>query len=312
MDLYPLNFNPVYKEKIWGGTRIKEVFNRDLPADRIGESWEVTAQPGEISTVKNGVLKGEKLTGLIKEFPLEMLGRKTSYFPLLIKYIDANDKLSVQVHPDNDYARRVEGVSGKSEMWYVIKAQPGAKLIYGLKPGTTREVFARSIKDRTIEEYLNEVEVKEGDTFFMPAGTVHAIEEGILIAEIQQNSDITYRIHDWGRTDSNGKPRALHIEKALDVINFNSVFERSGNTGSLLANCPYFVVEKLDILNNFRLVFNKKSFFVLLTINGEGAIYHNDLRYNLTPGITYFLPAALDEITIKGKVLCLLTYLPDA
>lgn len=325
MDLYPLRFEPVYKEKIWGGTKLKEVFNRKLPNNKIGESWEVTAHPNGTSIISNGDFKGKKITSLIEECPEEMLGSKVKYdvkrrFPLLVKFLDANDKLSVQVHPDDDYAQRVEGEPGKTEMWYIIDAKVGAKLIYGLKPGTTRDELARAIRNGTLKRYLNEVEVKRGDILFIPAGTIHAIGEGILLAEIQQNSDTTYRVYDWNRPGKDGKPRPLHIDKALDIINFNQetikakskplIFKGNSYTRYFLAACPYFVTEKLDIRGSYSLSPTGERFYVIIALDGEGRLLHRSSSYKLAPGTTFFLPAALDRVTIEGQSELLLTYIP--
>ncbi len=180
MQFYPLKFKPVYKEKIWGGDNLNKYFNRDLPADNIGESWEITAHPNGVSIVANGRFSGEKLTDLIDNYYRQIIGNINinSYrkFPLLIKFLDANKKLSVQVHPDNEYAQKIEGEPGKTEMWYVIDAKPQAKLVYGLKPGTTKKQMSAAIKNNNLRKYLNEVTVKPGDIFYIPAGTVHAIE----------------------------------------------------------------------------------------------------------------------------------------
>ncbi|ACL70898.1 type I phosphomannose isomerase catalytic subunit [Halothermothrix orenii] len=325
MELYPLKFKPVYKSKIWGGRKLKDVFNRDLPDQNIGESWEVAAHPNGTSIVANGSLKGQSLPDIINTYGDKITGEKLvdicqERFPLLIKLLDAEKKLSVQVHPDNDYAHRVENDSGKTEMWYIIDARPGARLVYGLKPGTTKEQLAKAIKRGEIEKYLNRVPVKKGDVFFMPSGTIHAIEEGILLAEIQQNSDTTYRVYDWDRVGQDGNPRPLHIEKALDVINFKTDSSLvnykplSVNTDQyrrdFLAACPYFVTEYIEVKDEIDFIINK--FIVLMCLKGTGEIHYNNRKTRIAAGETLLIPAALEKIKIRGNVNFIKTFIPSS
>lgn len=203
MSLGPLKFTPVYKRKIWGGNNLAKVYNRFLPSDRVGESWDVsTHKDGQSIVAEPAHLAGKSLQELCECFPEKILGTKDPTFPLLVKIIDANSPLSVQVHPDNSYARKFENEKfGKNEFWYVLAAKPGAKIIYGLKEGTTKETFTQAIKEGKTPEYLKQIPVRAGDSFFVPAGTVHALGAGILIAEIQQSSNLVYRVFDWGRVD---------------------------------------------------------------------------------------------------------------
>lgn len=325
MNLYPLKFKPIYKQKIWGGDKLKQVFGRQLPDNNIGESWEVAAHPNGTSHIINGIYQGESLISLIEKSPIEILGNKTSCnkqkrFPLLIKILDANDKLSVQVHPDDNYAQKFEGEPGKTEMWYIIQAEPGAKLVYGLKPDTTRNDFSNAVNNGKLASCLNEVEVVAGDIIYMPSGTIHAIEEGILLAEIQQNSDTTYRVYDWDRVGNDGKRRPLHIKQALDVIKFGkknikakskplTVKTENYNRNFLVA-CPYFVTEKIQVINKFKIKPANNKFYTLMNISGQGKISYKDKLYNITPGDTFFLPAALDTTVIEGQLEFLLSYLP--
>lgn len=325
MNLYPLQFEPIYKRKIWGGDSLQRVYNRELPESSIGESWEVAAHPHGTSIIANGLYQGRTLTELISKNPEGILGSSIKYkkdrqFPLLIKFIDANDKLSVQVHPDNNYAQRIENESGKTEMWYILEAKPGAKLVYGLKPGTKKDTFSEAIKNGKVETYINEVEVTKGDIFYMPSGTIHAIEDGILLAEIQQNSNTTYRVYDWNRTGEDGKARELHVEKALDVINFDKInnnksiplkIENEKYNRSFLAASPYFVIEKIRNKVDYQFELSRNRFYILINLEGDGEIISNNKRYSLNPGKTYFLPAGLDKIKVIGMVEFLLTYIPD-
>lgn len=324
MNLYPLKFEAIYKEKIWGGNKLKEVFDRDLPYDKTGESWEVSAHDNGTSIIKNGIYQGRKITNLIEKNPKELLGEinldESKRFPLLIKLLDANAKLSVQVHPDDDYAQKIENELGKTEMWYIIDAVPGAKLVYGLKPGTKKEELADAIKSGNLEDYLNEVTVEKGDVFYMPSGTVHAIEEGILLAEIQQNSDTTYRVYDWNRVGKDGKPRELHIERALDVIDFDKevsqaksqplTIDMGSYRRSFLAACPYFVTEKIDVNGLYQLNTDKKNFYIIMNLSGQAGISSDEKVYNLSPGDTYFLPADLGTVDIDGNNEMLVSYIP--
>lgn len=322
MELYPLNFKPIYKEKIWGGNKLKTNFNRDLPNNSIGESWEIAAHSDDISTIKNGPLRGQRLTTIIEKNPKKMMGdNKINNFPLLVKLLDASKNLSVQVHPDDQYALKKEGEAGKTEMWYILDAEPEAKLIYGLKPGTTKNDIAISTRNGKLEKYLNEVSVNTGDILFIPPGTIHATGEGILLAEIQQNSDTTYRVYDWNRKGKNGKPRPLHIDQALKVINFNNkpVTAKSkaltckyrDYNRRFLAACPYFITEKIEIKNEFNIKTDKNKFNILLPLSGEGILYHQQKKYSMKAGETLFIPAALKEIKIEGNINLLRIYIPE-
>jgi mannose-6-phosphate isomerase len=221
--LYPLTFEPVFKDYPWGGRNLETLLHRTIPDGIVAESWEIAAHPNGSTVIASGALKGATLQDAMAKWGVELVGSRNSefvaqgHFPLLIKLLDANRWLSVQVHPDDAYALSHEGESGKTEMWVVVHAEPGAELIYGFKPGVTRERFAEAIEAGETERYLNRVAVTTSDVIFVPTGSVHALGPGILVAEIQQNSDTTYRIYDWGR------PRPLHIEKALDVLDFDLV-----------------------------------------------------------------------------------------
>jgi len=318
--LYPLFFEPVYKNIIWGGRNLETVFNRSLPPGNIAESWEVCCHKNGMSLVANGDLKGRSLEELIALYGTSLLGENSSNmdrFPLLVKIIDANDKLSVQVHPGNEYALKEHGDLGKTEMWYVIKAKPNAKLIYGTLPGTTREEFKNGLVNKTLEEKLNYVEVKTGDVVFIPAGTIHAILDGLLIAEIQQNSDTTYRVYDWNRTDINGRSRELHIERALEVIDFDfqgaicpDVNERKANYSlSKLVSCEFFKVDKLEIESTYKDKAMDKTFQIFTCVNGKGVIEHNKISYSINNGSSFMLPPCIGAYKISGELSLLKAYI---
>lgn len=318
--LYPLFFDPIYKNTLWGGRNFENIFNRRLPEGNIAESWELCCHKSGRSIVINGPLRGKSLEELTKEYGVELLGSKFASkdtFPLLIKFLDANDRLSVQVHPDNDYGLRVEGELGKTEMWYIVDAKENAKLVYCIKPGVTRDKLREAISNGSLEGCLNFVPIKKGDMIFIPSGTVHAILEGIIIAEIQQNSDITYRLYDWGRVDTEGRSRELHIDKALDVINFNFGGQIKSHQPTIydnyeltkLVQCEYFNVDKIKINATYLDKTTPESMHIYTTIEGQGTLTHNTITYTLPPGTTFLLPASLGEYTIEGNTTLLKTYL---
>ncbi|WP_027307660.1 mannose-6-phosphate isomerase, class I [Caloramator sp. ALD01] len=318
--LYPLFFQPVYKEIIWGGQNLNKIFGRSLPYEKTAESWEVCCHKNGMSIIENGIYKEKTLQEIIDIYKEELLGTKAlkyDRFPLLIKYIDANDKLSVQVHPNDEYALKFEGDFGKTEMWYVVDAKDDAKLIYGVKEGTTKEEFKEALFNKQLEDCLNYVSVKKGDVIFIPSGTVHAILDGIVIAEIQQNSDTTYRVYDWNRVDKNGKPRELHIEKALDVIDFNisgkvvSPVSQKFNGYSLsnIAKCNYFSVDEINVENKYFDKTNGESFHIYMCIEGNGRLNYNGEIYDISAGKTFMIPAKKEEFTIEGQLKLLKAYL---
>lgn len=321
--LYPFKLKPIYKEILWGGRKIGSYFNRKIPEGNIAESWELCCREDGMNIIKNGQLEGNSLLDLISEYKEKVLGIKVYekygvYFPLLIKFIDANDKLSVQVHPDDDYAKLIGEKNGKNEVWYIIDAKKDAKLIYGLKENVSREDFISAIKSNKICETLNEVYVKPGDCIYIPSGTVHAIMDGILLAEIQQNSNTTFRIYDWDRYDSHGNKRELNIDKALDVINFNNkallkkdyekVFSKNYTITKLLRS-EYFNVDELLINDIYKSNTAKDSFMVLLNINGSGKILWDCKDESINPGDTLLLPAFLGDFEIKGNMKMLMAYI---
>ncbi|MCX7884770.1 MAG: class I mannose-6-phosphate isomerase [Caloramator sp.] len=318
--LYPLFFEPVYKNIIWGGRDFERLFKRTLPEGNIGESWEICCHKNGMSIVSNGNLKGLTLKEIIEKYKEEILGIKcsdTSTFPLLIKFIDAKDKLSIQIHPDDDYALLNEGDMGKSEMWYIIDAKEDAKLIYGVKKGISKEDFEKAISNGNLEEYVNYVNVKKGDSVFIPSGTIHAILDGIVVAEIQQNSDTTYRVYDYNRVDSRGMKRQLHIKKALDVINFDfegKIIKKDeiildGYDVENIANCKYFVVDKINVKKCYKDKCNGQTFHAYTAVEGEGELIHNNINYKINSGNSFLIPSSIGEYEIRGKITLLKSYL---
>ncbi len=277
---YPILLNPIYKEKVWGGRKLEFLMNKKLPKGKlIGESWEVSDRPGDICKIRNGLYKGKDLHFLFANYKKELLGdTKYKKFPLLIKFIDSEDDLSVQVHPDDNYALKNEkGDSGKTECWYVIDAKKGARIIYGLKNIKNKKKLRKIIRENRLKRYLNYENVTKGDFIYNPAGTVHAILKGIVIAEIQQSSDLTYRLYDWDRNNEDNS-RLLHIEKSIDVINLRRKLPKIINVKSedyiRLAKCKYFTVDKLILKD--KLIFKSNNRFQIYTIiSGEGKIRYS-------------------------------------
>lgn len=316
MKLYPMKLTAPCKDYIWGGTRLREEYGKISDADRIAESWELSCHKDGESIIFNGDFAGKTLSEFIKENGNDVLGKncdKFDNFPILIKLIDAKDNLSVQVHPDNDYALRVEGEYGKTEMWYIVDCDPGAELLYGFKGNIVKEEFERRIKDNTLLEVTNSVPVHKGDVFFIEAGTLHAIGKGILIAEIQQNSNTTYRIYDYGRVGADGKPRQLHVEKAVEVTKLTppeyptkamgEIEQKDGCSVQLLSKCDYFRVNKVCVWEHCVLEASAKSFNSVLVLDGEGEIDGVKLK----KGDSCFIPAGYGEYTFKGKAEMVVT-----
>jgi mannose-6-phosphate isomerase len=322
--MYPLKFEPIYKEKIWGGTALAKQFSRELPGDSIGESWELAAHQEGSSIVANGKYAGKKLMEVVEAEGVDLLGsnaRPADYekFPLLIKFLDANDKLSVQVHPDDNYAaKHADGELGKTEMWYVIDAEEDAQLVYGVEPEVSKEEFAQAIEDGTLQDKLREINVQRGDVLYIPSGTVHAIKEGIVLAEIQQNSDTTYRVYDWDRVGKDGKPRQLHIESALEVIKFGEEprgkvagleMEDNGARANMLVSCPYFTVETLDIDDTYKGKTRGERFYILMGLKGKSKLIYGEGELDLKAGETVLIPANLGKYQLQGDAKVIQTYI---
>jgi len=312
--LYPLKFQPIYKEKIWGGSNLKKYLDKDIPEGQTtGESWELADHFENTSIVINGELKGKKLNQILREYKQNILGtgpdkKFLNKFPLLIKFIDANDKLSVQVHPDDEYAKQNEkGEYGKNEMWYIVHAKEEAELIAGLVPGTTKDIFRNKLDNGQLEDILHRIKVKTGDVLFIPAGRLHAIMPGLVINEIQQNSDVTYRVYDWGRKGVDGQPRDLHIEKSMDTINFNDYnpsiikpqySQFNSNKYAILVQCDYFQVEKYILNKKIEFNLNKNSFQILTLIEGKGIISWQKKELEIKKGETILIPACIVSYVI--------------
>lgn len=316
--MYPVKLIPPLKDYIWGGTRLKKDFNKKSDLDIVAESWELACHKDGESIIANGEFAGKTLSDYINSNGKSVLGTncdRFDNFPVLIKLIDAKDNLSVQVHPDNDYALKYEGEPGKTEMWYIVDCEDDAELIYGFKDTITKEEFKRRIEDNTLLDVVKKVKVKKGDVFFIKSGTLHAIGKGILIAEIQQNSNTTYRVYDYGRIGPDGKPRQLHIEKAIDVTElsptpeytFGEIENCNGYTKRILSECEYFKTQLLTISSDAELFADEKSFHSILLIDGNASIKYNNGELELQKGDSLFIPANMGEYKVSGECQVIFT-----
>jgi len=302
MIFYPLKFKPIYKELLWGGHKLRNILGKDFPADKkIGESWELADLPNDKTVIANGEFAGKTISELLQKYSEQITERKNYQppFGLLIKFIDAADILSVQVHPDKNAVKKLRTGNPKTECWYIIGCEPNSCIYKGLKAGITKEQFAQSIKDGTSAELLNKVPVKPGQCHFLPAGTVHAIGAGILLAEIHTPSDTTFRVFDWNRLQ-NGKPRQLHIEQALESINFDQkADELTITTKGRLVDTEFFKIDKITAQADTSGKITKGIMKVIIIINGSGRIISKDSQaVDFAKGQTILLPAAVEgEIT---------------
>ena len=312
-----LKLSPTIKDYIWGGTRLSREFEIVSFTDRQAEAWVLSCHGDGECTIENTDFKGRTLSDVLSNEGKDYLGtncEKYENFPILIKLIDAKDNLSVQVHPDDEYALRVEGEYGKTEAWYIMDCDDDAEIIYGFKSDITKEEFRKSIEENTLTDYVNRVKVKKGDIFFIEAGTLHAICKGILLAEVQQNSNTTYRVYDYGRLQ-NGKPRELHVEKALDVTSTKALdasgkpmgetIQKDGYSETLLTKCGIFSMKRLDIVEKAEVIADEKSFVSLVALDGNGVVMHEDTCVTLYKGESLFIPAGFGKVEILGGVTVL-------
>ena len=315
MNFYPLTFIPIFKERIWGGTKLKDYLNKSFESNQIGESWELSTVENDVSIIADGDFAGMNLKEVIQKFPTEMLGSKSieKYgleFPLLFKFLDAQQDLSIQVHPNDELAKLRHNSFGKTEMWYVLQADEDAKLIVGFKDKITKEKYLDLIKNKKLVEALNEIPVKKGDTFFLQTGTVHAIGAGVLIAEIQQTSDITYRLYDWDRVDAEGNERELHTDLALDAINFEETnthvkYSKILNQSSEVVKCPFFKTNILPVSGEYFWKKRKDNFTVLMCTHGDFSLFCNNEEYLFQKGDTILIPAIIEEFELIGNATLL-------
>ncbi|MFD2890968.1 type I phosphomannose isomerase catalytic subunit [Flavobacterium chuncheonense] len=319
MNLYPLQFYPILKERIWGGTKLNSVLQKPVVSSTTGESWELSAVPNDVSVVSNGAFKGKSLTTIISDFPEEVLGKavfeKYGFdFPLLFKFIDAREDLSIQLHPNDVLAKKHHNSLGKTEMWYVMQADEGARLIVGFKEDSNQEEYLQHLEDKNLIVLLQEYAVSKGDVFFLETGTIHAIGAGVLIAEIQQTSDITYRVYDWDRVDAQGNYRELHTDLALEALNYTSHttkidYSTTVNVPNKLVHCPYFKTNRIVLDGTVDWKSHEGSFTVFMCTEGEFRFKMNEELYTYSKGDTVLIPAQIEGFEISGKASVLEIYL---
>ena len=317
-NLYPLKFTPWLRTMVWGGEKIAEYKGVTTEDQKIGESWELSAVPGHLSVIENGPLAGKTITEAVSQYKGQLVGDKVyantgDEFPLLIKFIDARDDLSIQVHPNDELAMKRHNSKGKTEMWYVIGGAPDASLMCGLSKQITPDEYVKRVEDQTITEVLNDFKVAPGDVFFMPAGRLHSIGAGCFITEIQQTSDVTYRIYDFGRLGLDGKPRQLHTELAKDAIDYKvypdykTSYKKVRNTENVLVDCKYFTTSLFDLDRPFsKGLSTMDSFLIVICIEGQGSIKDNEpdgkqYSLDLRQGETVLIPATSQCVTFTPK-----------
>ncbi len=313
-SLYPLKFQTIYKDKIWGGQKIKTFLHKDfgnLP--NCGETWEISGVKSDVSVVADGPLKGESLDQLLEKYQGELVGKKVydhfgNIFPLLVKFIDANDDLSIQVHPDDELAKKRHNSFGKTEMWYVVEADPGSTLISGFNKELDEQEYLDKFNSGHLTDILNKEDVKAGDVFFLPAGRVHTIGKGLLIAEIQQTSDITYRIYDFDRVDDKGNKRELHVEEALAAIDYKHYseyktnYQPEKNETVKLVSCPYFTTNMMDFTKSTSKDYsNLDSFVIYVCLDGSFTISYNNTSYPVKMGDCMLLPKTVDKVSLETE-----------
>ena len=312
---YPIKFGPILKEKIWGGEKLNKLLNKQSNKSNIGESWEISDVQGDTSIVSNGELVGLSLQELISKFKGELVGENVyqqfgEKFPLLIKFIDAKTALSIQLHPNDALAKKRHNSFGKTEMWNVMQADKNANLIVGFKEDVSSDTYLQHLKSKSLLDILNVDIVNNGDVYFIPTGRVHAIGAGVLLAEIQQTSDITYRIYDWDRVDSEGNERELHTDEAIDAIDYKAQesyqtdYSKTQNESTQIVSCPYFTTNIFPVNGQVNVNHrNKDSFVIYMCVSGEVNFnYGNQQSEKLIAGETVLIPSTLKEFEIKAEV----------
>lgn len=310
--LYPLKFNPILKEKIWGGNKLHKILKKQSEANNLGESWELSDVDGDTSIVSNGELKNQSLKDLLTNYGAEILGDKNykqfgKKFPLLIKFIDAKQDLSIQLHPNDKLASERHNSFGKTEMWHVMQADEDANLIVGFNQEMTPYKYLQHLEDNTLTEILNFDTVKKGDTYFIEVGRVHAIGAGVMLAEIQQTSDITYRVYDWDRKDDQGNERELHNDLAIDAIDFNMKddfrvdYNTTKNESNPMVNCQYFTTNYLHLTSEVKKENTFDSFVIYICTEGSAKIETSFGTETINKGETILLPAAIKSYNLKSS-----------
>ena len=310
--LYPLKFQPILKDKIWGGQKLQQILNKPTSSTEAGESWEISDVEGDTSVVSNGTMTGTSLKSLMELHTTDLLGHKNfqqfgTKFPLLIKFIDAKSDLSVQLHPNDALAKARHNSFGKTEMWYVVQADPDSNLIVGVNQPMTKELYLKHLEAKTLEGILNFDKVEAGDTYFIEVGRIHAIGAGVLLAEIQQTSDVTYRVYDWGRVDSKGNHRELHNDIALEAFDFDMPdnyivnYSRDAQTSTELVSCPYFTTNVLEVKTSLLVENNHDSFMIYMCVEGSAIVKIEGHQTEFSKGETVLIPAGIKSFSISAN-----------
>ncbi|MFV8353471.1 type I phosphomannose isomerase catalytic subunit [Flavobacterium sp. XS2P14] len=319
MKLYPLQFDPIFKERIWGGEKLKTLLKKPISSTITGESWELSTVEGDVSVVANGAWKGKSLTAVIDDAPVEILGTEVytrfgKQFPLLFKYLDAREDLSIQVHPNDELAKKRHHSFGKTEMWYIMQADDDARIIVGFKEKSNASEYLENLKNKTLLSILEFIKVKSGDVFFLETGTVHAIGAGLVVAEIQQTSDITYRLYDFDRLDASGNTRELHVDLALEAINYDKVetkkeYTKKTNSSNEIVECPYFTTNFIPLDGQISISKSGKSFTVYMCTEGSFELEYSNSKTQYKNGDTVLIPAAMNAFILSGKASILEIYI---
>jgi mannose-6-phosphate isomerase len=310
--LYPLKFQPILKDKIWGGQKLQQLLHKSTSSIKAGESWEISDVEGDTSIVANGPLKGTSLKTLMDTYTSDLMGTKNfrqfgNKFPLLIKFIDAKQDLSVQLHPNDKLAKARHNSFGKTEMWYVVQADPASNLIVGFNQEMTPELYVKHLEDKTLQSILNFDAVKAGDTYFIEVGRIHAIGAGVLLAEIQQTSDITYRVYDWDRVDADGNERELHNDIALEAFdfdmpdNFRVQYAPKSNVSTELVSCPYFTTNVLEVTETISKQNTQDSFVIYMCVEGKANLEVDGIVTEFSMGETVLIPACIETFSISSN-----------
>ena len=310
--LYPFKFQPILKDKIWGGQKLQQILNKPTSSTEAGESWEISDVEGDTSVVSNGTMAGTSLKSLMELHTTDLLGHKNfqqfgTKFPLLIKFIDAKSDLSVQLHPNDALAKARHNSFGKTEMWYVVQADPDSNLIVGFNQPMTKELYLKHLEAKTLESILNFDTVEAGDTYFIEVGRIHAIGAGVLLAEIQQTSDITYRVYDWDRVDSKGNRRELHNDIALEAFDFDMPdnyrvnYSRDAQTSTELVSCPYFTTNVLEVKTSLLVENNHDSFMIYMCVEGSAIVKIEGHQTEFSKGETVLIPAGIKSFSISAN-----------
>ena len=310
MNWYPIVFHPILKERIWGGTKLRDLLQKPITSSSTGESWELSTVAGAVSVIANGAFAGTDLNTIIQQNPEGVLGKKVvaqfgTQFPLLFKFLDARDDLSIQVHPNDALAKLRHNSFGKTEMWYVMQADPHAQLIVGFKEDSNATIYQNALEHNQLIDLLQHYPVQKGDVFLLETGTVHALGAGTLIAEIQQTSDITYRIYDFDRRDAQGNLRELHTELALDAINYQKTtckmdYDQVVNASNIMVDCPYFTSALIPLQGKASVNQSDSSFTVVMVVEGEAVLSYCNGSMAIQRGMTVLLPAGLGAVQLEG------------